>query len=31
MRRFFIALLLSAAAMAVTMTTVVADGWGSCC
>lgn len=31
MRRFLIALLLSTAALAVTITTVAADGWGSCC
>lgn len=31
MRRFLIALLLSTAALAVTITTVGADGWGSCC
>lgn len=31
MRRFLIALLLTVSALALTMTTVVADGWGSCC
>ena len=31
MRKLLIALLLSATALALTMTTVVADGWPSCC
>jgi len=31
MRRFLIALMLSTAVLALTLTTVAADGWGSCC
>lgn len=31
MRRFLIAVLLAVAALAITVTTVAADGWPSCC
>lgn len=31
MRKYFLSLLLAAAALVATMATVAADGWPSCC